>query len=48
MQSRTLTPVTVPSTILLAEILLQNVVKDGWFGKKPVEWCGRGPLVGRL
>jgi len=48
MQCLTLPPVTVPSTILLAEILLQDVVKDGWLGKKPVEWCGRGPLVGRL
>ena len=48
MQSLTPPPVTLPSTIMLAEILLQDVVKDGWFGKKPVEWCGTGPLVGSL
>jgi hypothetical protein len=48
MTSVILPSATVPSTIKFAEILLQDVVKDGLFCKKPFEWCGRRPLVGRL
>jgi hypothetical protein len=45
---RAMQSVTVSRTEMFAEILLQNVVQDEWFCKKPVERCGTEPLVGRL